>query len=131
MIVVIAGIPNLCAVMPFTAADEIGITLPSLRLDSQAKYGALSRGDASVFMRFPDPSYREKIWDHCAGVIILQVGADACSWVASLWRFLAVKCSHWVQLLAAAECVRGHCAVASTHPAAGSLPLTRCRRRMR
>lgn len=37
--------------------------------------GALSRGDASVFMRFPDPSYREKIWDHCAGVIILQVGA--------------------------------------------------------
>ena len=54
-------------------ADEIGITLPSLRLDSQAKYGALSRGDASVFMRFPDPSYREKIWDHCAGVIILQV----------------------------------------------------------
>lgn len=53
--------------------DEIGITLPSLRLDSQAKYGALSRGDASVFMRFPDASYREKIWDHCAGVIILQV----------------------------------------------------------
>ncbi len=59
--------------LPSPRADEIGITLPSLRLDSQAKYGALSRGDASVFMRFPDPSYREKIWDHCAGVIILQV----------------------------------------------------------
>lgn len=53
-------------------AAEVGIERPSLRLDSQAKYGALSRGDASVFMRFPDPSYREKIWDHCAGVIILQ-----------------------------------------------------------
>lgn len=46
--------------------------LPSLRLDSQAKYGALSRGDASIFMRFPDPTYREKIWDHCAGVSIIQ-----------------------------------------------------------
>lgn len=31
-------------------AEEIGLELPSLRLDSQAKYGALSRGDASIFM---------------------------------------------------------------------------------
>lgn len=54
-------------------ADEIGVELPSLRLDSQAKYGALSRGDASIFMRFPDASYREKIWDHCAGVAIIEV----------------------------------------------------------
>jgi 3'(2'), 5'-bisphosphate nucleotidase/inositol polyphosphate 1-phosphatase len=54
-------------------AAEIGLQLPSLRLDSQAKYGALSRGDASIFMRFPDPSYREKIWDHCAGVAIIEV----------------------------------------------------------
>lgn len=134
LVVGIPGIPNRCA-MPFTAADEIGITLPSLRLDSQAKYGALSRGDASVFMRFPDPSYREKIWDHCAGVIILQVGADACSWVASLCCLLALKCSHWVQLLATVERAHGRCAVASTHrrthPAAGSPPLTRCRRRVR
>ncbi|EFN54129.1 hypothetical protein CHLNCDRAFT_31694 [Chlorella variabilis] len=53
-------------------ADEIGVELPSLRLDSQAKYGALSRGDASIFMRFPDASYREKIWDHCAGVAIIE-----------------------------------------------------------
>jgi 3'(2'), 5'-bisphosphate nucleotidase/inositol polyphosphate 1-phosphatase len=53
-------------------AAEIGVELPSLRLDSQAKYGALSRGDASIFMRFPDASYREKIWDHCAGVSIIQ-----------------------------------------------------------
>lgn len=42
--------------------------------------GALSRGDASVFMRFPDPSYREKIWDHCAGVIILEVGGHGGKW---------------------------------------------------
>lgn len=34
--------------------------------------GILSRGDASIFMRFPPPSYREKIWDHCAGFCIVE-----------------------------------------------------------
>lgn len=53
-------------------AEEIGLELPSLRIDSQAKYGALSRGDASIFMRFPPDTYREKIWDHVAGVIVLE-----------------------------------------------------------
>eukprot|EP00192_Tetraselmis_astigmatica_P013051 CAMPEP_0117654282 /NCGR_PEP_ID=MMETSP0804-20121206/3659_1 /TAXON_ID=1074897 /ORGANISM="Tetraselmis astigmatica, Strain CCMP880" /LENGTH=423 /DNA_ID=CAMNT_0005460549 /DNA_START=1 /DNA_END=1272 /DNA_ORIENTATION=+ len=51
-------------------ATAAGITEPPLRLDSQCKYGALSRGDAAVFLRFPPPSYREKIWDHAAGVLI-------------------------------------------------------------
>lgn len=53
-------------------AREIGAAQPSLRLDSQAKYGLLSRGDASVFMRFPSPTYKEKIWDHCAGTVIAE-----------------------------------------------------------
>lgn len=117
-------------------AQEIGLELPSLRLDSQAKYGewqlvavdgwvgafvgvrlylaglmprwafshrfwhthhlqlppysthptqcpppllspspwagALSRGDASIFMRFPPADYREKIWDHAAGSIVVE-----------------------------------------------------------
>lgn len=55
-----------------SVAEEIGLELPSLRIDSQAKYGALSRGDASIFMRFPPDTYREKIWDHVAGVAVLQ-----------------------------------------------------------
>lgn len=37
-----------------------------------AAAGALSRGDASIFMRFPPVEYREKIWDHCAGSIIVE-----------------------------------------------------------
>eukprot|EP00889_Picochlorum_renovo_P008554 jgi/Picre1/35584/NNA_003045.t1 len=53
-------------------AEEIALELPSLRIDSQAKYGALSRGDASIFMRFPPDTYREKIWDHVAGVAVLE-----------------------------------------------------------
>ncbi len=48
------------------------MTLPPLRMDSQVKYGLLSRGDASIFMRFPPAAYREKIWDHCAGFVIVE-----------------------------------------------------------
>ncbi len=57
--------------LAFAISEEVGIELPSLRIDSQAKYGALSRGDASIFMRFPPEDYREKIWDHAAGAIIV------------------------------------------------------------
>ena len=63
--------------LSFAIAEEVGIELPSLRIDSQAKYGALSRGDASIFMRFPPSDYREKIWDHAAGAIIVTE-AGAC-----------------------------------------------------
>lgn len=38
--------------------------------------GALARGDAVVTLRFPKPGYREKIWDHAAGaVIVTEAGA--------------------------------------------------------
>eukprot|EP00877_Chromochloris_zofingiensis_P002003 jgi/Chrzof1/11803/Cz06g10200.t1 len=58
----------------FTAAvaRQAGVTMTPLRMDSQVKYGLLSRGDASIFMRFPPANYREKIWDHCAGFVIVE-----------------------------------------------------------
>ena len=34
--------------------------------------GALARGDAQVILRFPKRGYREKIWDHCAGAVIVE-----------------------------------------------------------
>lgn len=34
--------------------------------------GVLARGDAAINMRFPKPGYREKIWDHAAGALIVQ-----------------------------------------------------------
>eukprot|EP00892_Ulva_mutabilis_P010106 jgi/Ulvmu1/7468/UM037_0011.1 len=59
-----------------TVTSSIATTLelanPPLRLDSQCKYGLLARGDGNIFMRFPDPSYREKIWDHVPGVVVFQ-----------------------------------------------------------
>jgi len=56
-------------------AKSVGITQPALKIDSQAKYGAVARGDAALYLRFPStrsPDYREKIWDHAAGVLIVE-----------------------------------------------------------
>lgn len=53
-------------------AHKLGVERPSLKLDSQCKYGALARGDAPMFMRFPPKGYKEKIWDHAAGAIIVE-----------------------------------------------------------
>jgi 3'(2'), 5'-bisphosphate nucleotidase len=54
-------------------AHILGIKIPPLRMDSQAKYGMVSRGDASIYFRLPiQRSYRENIWDHAAGSIIVE-----------------------------------------------------------
>jgi 3'(2'), 5'-bisphosphate nucleotidase len=47
-------------------------------MDSQAKYAALSLGKADIYLRVPrKKEYREKIWDHAAGSIILkEAGGD-------------------------------------------------------
>jgi hypothetical protein len=34
--------------------------------------GALARGDAAINLRFPRIGYREKIWDHAAGALIVE-----------------------------------------------------------
>jgi 3'(2'), 5'-bisphosphate nucleotidase len=55
-------------------AEAVGITQPSLRMDSQAKYGIVARGDAALYLRLPsskNPGYRENIWDHAAGALII------------------------------------------------------------
>ncbi|XP_065629194.1 3'(2'),5'-bisphosphate nucleotidase 1 [Quercus suber] len=52
-------------------AKKLGVKAPPVRIDSQAKYGALSRGDGAVYLRFPHKGYREKIWDHAAGCIVV------------------------------------------------------------
>ncbi|KAG2716222.1 hypothetical protein I3843_03G115300 [Carya illinoinensis] len=62
-------------------AKKLGVKAPPVRIDSQAKYGALSRGDGAIYLRFPRKGYREKIWDHAAGCIVVTeaggVVADA------------------------------------------------------
>ena len=56
-------------------AQAVNITYPPLHMDSQAKYGAVARGDAALYLRLPSPKhpdYREKIWDHAAGALIVE-----------------------------------------------------------
>jgi 3'(2'), 5'-bisphosphate nucleotidase len=56
-------------------AQKLNISKPSLRMDSQAKYGILARGEVTLYLRVPssaDPGYRENIWDHAAGSIIAE-----------------------------------------------------------
>jgi 3'(2'), 5'-bisphosphate nucleotidase len=56
-------------------ARALGITAPSIRMDSQAKYGIVARGEADIYLRLPNPrtpGYTEKVWDHAAGSILIQ-----------------------------------------------------------
>lgn len=44
-------------------ASLLGITKASVRMDSQAKYCSIARGDGEVYLRLPvDDKYEEKIW---------------------------------------------------------------------
>eukprot|EP01102_Stenamoeba_stenopodia_P008807 TRINITY_DN2573_c0_g1_i1.p1 TRINITY_DN2573_c0_g1~~TRINITY_DN2573_c0_g1_i1.p1 ORF type:complete len:500 (-),score=139.05 TRINITY_DN2573_c0_g1_i1:115-1614(-) len=54
-------------------ASILGITAPPVRMDSQCKYAAIARGDASIYLRLPtSATYEEKIWDHAAGWLIVR-----------------------------------------------------------
>ena len=56
-------------------AQQVGIIEPPIRMDGQGKYGVLARGEASVYIRLPNPAtpdYRECIWDHAAGLIVVE-----------------------------------------------------------
>jgi 3'(2'), 5'-bisphosphate nucleotidase len=56
-------------------AQAVGLTAPSVRLDSQAKYGVVARGQAALYLRFPSPKSpgrKENTWDHAAGAIAVE-----------------------------------------------------------
>lgn len=54
-------------------ATGLGIRQEPFRIDSQCKYAAIARGDASIYLRMPTRAdYREKIWDHAAGKLVVE-----------------------------------------------------------
>ena len=55
-----------------SAIDENGEIVKARRIDSMAKYAVISRGEAEYYVRLPKPDYVENIWDHAAGVIVLE-----------------------------------------------------------
>lgn len=79
-----------------TIATILGITADPYRIDSQCKYAAVGRGDASIYLRLPTRAdYQEKIWDHGAGSIVVEEAGGTVTDVAgnaldfSLGRTLA------------------------------------------
>ncbi|KAK9240567.1 hypothetical protein V1525DRAFT_395363 [Lipomyces kononenkoae] len=53
-------------------ARLLGITKPSVRMDSQAKYASIARGDGDIYLRLPvSATYEEKIWDHASGNLLV------------------------------------------------------------
>jgi len=62
-----------------TIRELLRISKPPVEMDSQAKYALVATGDASIYLRLPKKdaqgdisAYREKIWDHAAGKIIIE-----------------------------------------------------------
>ena len=54
-------------------AVSLGISADPVRIDSQAKYAIVARGEADIYLRLPTkPGYVEKIWDHAGGVLVVQ-----------------------------------------------------------
>ena len=76
------GIPT--SRRPGASRRALGITAEPLRLDSQAKYAVVARGDASIYLRLPHGGYRENVWDHAAGwLIVSEAGGRVIgSWTA-------------------------------------------------
>jgi 3'(2'), 5'-bisphosphate nucleotidase len=61
-------------------AERLGVKAASLRIDSQAKYAAVALGLADVYLRLPgSTSWREWIWDHAAGAIVVEEAGGAVS----------------------------------------------------
>jgi 3'(2'), 5'-bisphosphate nucleotidase len=60
------------------------ISSPPEQMDSQVKYGIVASGIADIYLRIPNPAtpdYREKIWDHAAGSLIVE---EAGGWVSDI-----------------------------------------------
>jgi 3'(2'), 5'-bisphosphate nucleotidase len=56
-------------------SQRLKISAPPEQMDSQVKYGIVAQGTADIYLRIPNPAtpdYREKIWDHAAGSLIVE-----------------------------------------------------------
>ncbi|KAH0859460.1 hypothetical protein HID58_087721 [Brassica napus] len=65
------GYPESATLLKASTVDDPVLATP-MRVYSMVKYAAIACGDAEVFMKFAQSSYKEKIWDHAAGVVIVE-----------------------------------------------------------
>ena len=52
--------------------EEDGSIMNAIKMDSQAKCGLVSRGEAQVCLRLPKPECVEWMWDHAAGSLTIE-----------------------------------------------------------
>ncbi|NUM56213.1 MAG: 3'(2'),5'-bisphosphate nucleotidase [Candidatus Hydrogenedentes bacterium] len=55
--------------------ETLGVRAEPVLMDSQAKYAVMAAGDGDLLYRLltkAQPDYREKIWDHAAGSLIIE-----------------------------------------------------------
>ncbi|HBP21655.1 MAG TPA: hypothetical protein DEA08_28205 [Planctomycetes bacterium] len=52
--------------------SALGIEAEPVRLDSMTKYLLLARGEADLYLRFTREGYKQKIWDHAAGSLLVE-----------------------------------------------------------
>jgi HAL2 family 3'(2'),5'-bisphosphate nucleotidase len=65
-------------------AERLSLTTRPVRMDSQAKYAVVARGEASIYLRVPHGDYRENVWDHAAGAIVIREAGGVVSDVHGL-----------------------------------------------
>lgn len=59
---------------------DLGVSTEIVRMDSQAKYAAVAEGSAALYLRLPvKKGYREKIWDHAAGMAVIEASGGRVS----------------------------------------------------
>ncbi len=63
--------------------ELLGIEAAPQRIDSQAKYAVVARGEAEGYLRLPrGGDYRERIWDHAAGMLVVTAAGGRVTDVA-------------------------------------------------
>ncbi len=63
--------------------ERLGPTAEPYRLDSQAKYAVVARGQADAYLRMPTKKgYVERIWDHAAGAVVAMEAGCAVTDIA-------------------------------------------------
>jgi 3'(2'), 5'-bisphosphate nucleotidase len=61
--------------MQLEIARSLKMEQDPVRMDSQVKYAVVAAGKAEIYLRIPHPKtpdYKEKIWDHAAGSIVVE-----------------------------------------------------------
>ena len=61
-------------------AQQLGLSALPVRMDSQAKYAVLARGEGGILLRLPIPGrvYQEKIWVRPIVIIIIIIRVLRC-----------------------------------------------------